>query len=71
MDQNSVSGVSKRVLNSTGGTVNCTYVWCWRNPGTGCLICWCYVSKVLMLCVSRSCVALGINDEWSVSSLYL
>jgi len=31
VDQNSVYGDSKRVLNSTGGTVNCTYVWCWRT----------------------------------------
>ena len=34
VDQNSAYGDSKRVLNSIGGTVNCTYVWCWRNPGT-------------------------------------
>ena len=31
VDQNSVYGDSKRVLNSIGGTVNCTYVWCWRT----------------------------------------
>ena len=31
VDQNSVYGDRKCVLNSTGGTVNCTYVWCWRT----------------------------------------
>ena len=34
VDQNSVYVVSKRVLNSIQfyeGTVNCTYVWCWRT----------------------------------------
>jgi hypothetical protein len=31
VDQNSVYGDSECVLNSIGGTVNCTYVWCWRT----------------------------------------
>ena len=31
VDQNSVYGDIKRVLNSIGGSVNCTYVWCWRT----------------------------------------
>ena len=34
-----------------------------ENPRTGCLICRCYVSEVLTLRVSRSCVALGQNGE--------
>ena len=33
VDQNSVYGDSKCVLNSIEGTVNCTYVWCWRTLG--------------------------------------
>ena len=42
-----------------------------ENAGTSCPICWYYVSEVLMLRVPRSFVALGINNEWSVSCLYL
>jgi len=42
-----------------------------ENPGTSCPICWYYLSEVFTLCVPRSCVALGINNEWSVSCLYL
>ena len=66
VDQNSAYGVSKRILNSI------QFYWGYselylrvvlENPGTGCLICWCYVSEVLMLRVSRSCVALGQNGE--------
>ena len=58
---------------SSGGVQDSVHLVCvvLENPGTGCPICWYYVSEVLMLRVPRSCVALGINSEWSVSCLYL
>ena len=70
VDQNSAYGISKRVLNPI------QFYWGYselylrvvlENPGTGCLICRCYVSEVLTLRVSRSCV----DSDRTVSSRYL